>query len=100
MNTNRLVPIYSPGDTLPDRSDGIVRRYGMDGDRYLTAGEIGDRADVLWDKAQACGKTDWFVQIVCRLRLAETSSNGSALEAVMILAAAGITWYDICYMKS
>lgn len=94
------MPTYSPGDTLPDQSDGIVRRYGMDGDRYLTQTEIGDRADVLWTKAQTYGKTDWFVQIVSRLRLAETFDNGSPLDAVMILAAAGVTWAAICQMKS
>lgn len=98
--------LYSAGDFLPDLGDGTPRRrYAMDGDTYLTSSTLGERADVLWAKACAAGRTNWLPGIVLRLRLAEwdnTDRSGPAAElaAVTILAAAGITWTDICWMKS
>ena len=97
--------LYSPGDLLPDTSTGTRHRYGMDGDTYLTTAQIGERADALWAKACAAGRTSWLPGIVLRLRLAawedsDRSGPGAELAAVMILAAAHVTWADVCYMKS
>lgn len=98
--------LYSAGDFLPDLGDGTPRRrYAMDGDTYLTPSALGERADTLWAKAAAAGRTNWLPGIVMRLRLAEWEtgeSNGPSAElaAVNILAAAGVTWADVCHMKS
>lgn len=56
MTTTTGYERYSPGDLLPDVSDGVTRRYAMVGDTYLTPTEIGVRADALWAGGYAIGK--------------------------------------------
>lgn len=92
-----MYEIKSDGDRIDHGT--YTTRYGMTGDTYLTYGEVGDRADALWTAARAgVGSTRWFVQIAVRLGLAR--SGVGELEASFILAKAGVTWSDICRIKS
>ena len=92
-----MTALRSAGDPLEGG-----RRYAMDGDTYLTASQIGERADALFKRAQQSGRIDWLVYAAHRLRLMDwgRGEEPSTVEAVMVLAAAHVGWSDICFMKS
>lgn len=66
----------------------------------MTWDETATVCDRLYDYAERFGRLDWLPQIARRIRLPEPAGGWTTTQAAWALAREGVTWADICEMKS